>query len=72
VGWRVGAKGKRTVRLPENNAVDDVGAAVAPRVPRVLERRERAPVERRVGVRDVRRERLRYGEGGLGRRDQIR
>ena len=50
-----------TVGLPEDDAVDDVRARVAARVPRILVARERAPVEGRVGVGDVGHERLRDG-----------
>ena len=51
-----------TIRLPVDDAVHDVGARVSAGVPRVLEARERAPVERRVRVRDVRHQCLRNGE----------
>ena len=54
-----------TVGLPEDDAVDDVRARVAARVPRILVARERAPVERRVRIRDVRDQRLGDGEVGL-------
>ena len=48
-----------TVGLAENDAVDDIRARVAARVPCILIARERAPIERRVGVRNVGHERLR-------------
>ena len=51
-----------TIRLPVDDAIHNVRARVAAGVPRVLEARERAPVERRVRVRDVRHQRLRNGE----------
>lgn len=51
-----------TIRLPIDDAVDDVRARVPARVPRILVARERAPVERRVRVRDVCYQRLRNGE----------
>ena len=54
-----------TVGLPEDDTVDDIRARVAARVPRVLIARERAPVERRVRVRDVGHQRLGDGEVGL-------
>jgi hypothetical protein len=39
--------------LTEYGAIDDIRAAVPARVPRILEARERAPVEGRIRVRDV-------------------
>ena len=51
-----------TIRLPVDDAIHNVRARVAAGVPRVLEARERAPVERRVRVRDVRHQCLRNGE----------
>ena len=54
-----------TVGLPEDDAVDDVRARVAACVPCILVARKRAPIERRVRIRDVGHQRLGDGEIGL-------
>ena len=61
-----------TVGLPEDDAVDDVRARVAACVPCILVARKRAPIERRVRIRDVGHQRLGDGEIGLTPQSRIK
>lgn len=54
-----------TVCLTKDHTVDDIGATITSRIPGVLIAGKAAPVEGRVGIRDICDERLRNGEVGL-------